>query len=202
MIRTIILALFLCFLEGHASFISGSIGTSHLKSSVYSPSKPYPSLYLELGFFDDPSIILDFKYSLGLRRYGFFYQKKSYAISSIVVKPIMLSVTIKGLMVESYTSLYQNFLADEVVNGRNNDEVLFFSPRTGAGYGFRAGYYVTESFLIALNYEYSTLTFDWPAEFYYYHLSFQWNFESLIDYINPIGKTEKTGISVNNFING
>lgn len=76
MIRTIILALFLCFLEGHASFISGSIGMSHLTSSVYSPSKPYPSLYLELGFFDEPTNILDFKYSLGLRRYGFFYQKK------------------------------------------------------------------------------------------------------------------------------
>ena len=139
MIRTIILALFLCFLEGHASFISGSIGMSHLTSSVYSPSKPYPSLYLELGFFDEPTNILDFKYSLGLRRYGFFYQKKSYAISSIVVKPIILSVTIMGLMVESYVSLYRNFLADEVVNGRNNDEDLFFSPRIGVGYGFRAG---------------------------------------------------------------
>lgn len=191
MYRFLILALFLCSLEGHASFISGSIGTSHLKSSVYSPSKPYPSIYLELGFFDEPTNILDFKYSLGLRRYGFFYQKKSYAISSIVVKPIILSVTIMGLMVESYVSLYRNFLADEVVNGRNNDEDLFFSPRIGVGYGFRAGYYVTESFLIALNYEYSALTFDWPAEFYYYHLSFQWNFESLIDYINPMGKDRK-----------
>jgi len=191
MYRFLILALFLCSLEGHASFISGSIGTSHLKSSVYSPSKPYPSLYLELGFFDEPTNILDFKYSLGLRRYGFFYQKKSYAISSIVVKPIILSVTIMGLMVESYINLYQNFLADEVVNGRNDDEDLFFSPRIGVGYGFRAGYYVTESFLIALNYEYSALTFDWPAEFYYYHLSFQWNFESLIDYINPMGKDRK-----------
>ena len=191
MIRTIILALFLCFLEGHASFISGSIGMSHLTSSVYSPSKPYPSLYLELGFFDEPTNILDFKYSLGLRRYGFFYQKKSYAISSIVVKPIILSVTIMGLMVESYVSLYRNFLADEVVNGRNDDEDLFFSPRIGAAYGFRTGYYVTESFLIALNYEYSALTFDLPAEFYYVHLSFQWNFESLIDYINPMGKDRK-----------
>lgn len=191
MYRFLILALFLCSLEGHASFISGSIGTSHLKSNIYTPSKPYPSIYLELGFFDEPTNILDFKYSLGLRRYGFFYQKKSYAISSIVVKPIILSVTIMGLMVESYVSLYRNFLADEVVNGRNNDEDLFFSPRIGVGYGFRAGYYVTESFLIALNYEYSTLTFDWPAEFYYYHLSFQWNFESLIDYINPMGKDRK-----------
>lgn len=202
MIRIIILAFFLCSIKVHASFISTSIGTSHLKSNIYTPSKPYPSIYLELGFFDEPTNILDFKYSLGLRRYGFFYQKKSYAISSIVLKPIILSVTIMGLMVESYINLYQNFLADEVVNGRNDDEDLFFSPRTGAGYGFRAGYYVTESFLIALNYEYSTLTFDWPAEFYYYHLSFQWNFESLIDYINPIGKTEKTGISVSNFIKG
>ncbi len=191
MYRFLILALFLCSLEGHASFISGSIGMSHLTSSVYSPSKPYPSLYLELGFFDEPTNILDFKYSLGLRRYGFFYQKKSYAISSIVVKPIILSVTIMGLMVESYINLYQNFLADEVVNGRNDDEDLFFSPRIGVGYGFRAGYYVTESFLIALNYEYSALTFDLPAEFYYYHLSFQWNFESLIDYINPMGKDRK-----------
>lgn len=191
MYRFLILALFLCSLEGHASFISGSIGMSHLTSSVYSPSKPYPSLYLELGFFDEPTNILDFKYSLGLRRYGFFYQKKSYAISSIVVKPIILSVTIMGLMVESYINLYQNFLADEVVNGRNDDEDLFFSPRIGVGYGFRAGYYVTESFLIALNYEYSALTFDLPAEFYYVHLSFQWNFESLIDYINPMGKDRK-----------
>lgn len=191
MYRFLILALFLCSIKVHASFISTSIGMSHLTSSVYSPSKPYPSLYLELGFFDEPTNILDFKYSLGLRRYGFFYQKKSYAISSIVVKPIMLSVTIMGLMVESYINLYQNFLADEVVNGRNDDEDLLFSPRIGVGYGFRAGYYVTESFLIALNYEYSALTFDWPAEFYYYHLSFQWNFESLIDYINPMGKDRK-----------
>lgn len=191
MIRTIILALFLCFLEGHASFISGSIGMSHLTSSVYSPSKPYPSLYLELGFFDEPTNILDFKYSLGLRRYGFFYQKKSYAISSIVVKPIILSVTIKGLMLESYVSLYRNFMADEVVSGRNSSEDLYFSPRIGAAYGFRTGYYVTESFLIALNYEYSALTFDLPAEFYYVHLSFQWDFESLIDYINPMGKDRK-----------
>ena len=191
MIRTIILVLFLFYLKGQAFFLSTSIGTSHLKSNIYTPSKPYPSIYLELGFFDEPTNILDFKYSLGLRRYGFFYQKKSYAISSIVVKPIILSVTIMGLMVESYINLYQNFLADEVVPGRNSSNDLYFSPRIGAAYGFRTGYYVTESFLIALNYEYSALTFDLPAEFYYVHLSFQWNFESLIDYINPMGKDRK-----------
>lgn len=191
MIRNIFITLFFVCLNGHAFFISTSIGESQLDASYYSSSKPYPSIYLELGFLNELDSKFDYKYSLGIRRYGFSYQEKNYVIQSIVVKPVILTLIFYGLMLEGYVSLYHNYLADEVAKGRDYDEELIFYGRIGAGYGFRAGYYVTESFLIALNYEHSALTFDLPAEFQYMHLSFQWDFQSVIDFLNPSEKNER-----------
>lgn len=161
----ILLLIFFC-VNAHALFVSLNINDSRLqtKNWIYKPSGII-GMSVEAGFFNEPENMIDYKLSVGVKRFGYSFDGGEDVVSfwGLDLKPCTWSVTYRKIMFELFPSLSWHF-AQNNLNKRMNEKgfsSLIDEKRFALGYGYRLGYNITEHLLIALYADYKFMNWDY-----------------------------------------
>lgn len=180
--RIVLFAAFLClaFTSAHAIYFDATLQDSRFteKNHIYNPAG-IVGLALEGGFFNEPENMVDYKLSLGIRRFGYSHSDGDVSVSlwEIEFKPLIYSVTFKGVMLEGYLGMGYIFAASNIndemrdhlegKDARGNHNFLTDMVESSTiNFGYRIGYWITEQFLVALvaNYQEPCPGWQYPHE--------------------------------------
>ena len=80
--RILVLLLFLLCVNAHAIFVSLSVNDSRLQTRnwVYKPSGMI-GFSVEAGFFNEPENMIDYKLSVGIKRFGYSFDDGNDVVS-------------------------------------------------------------------------------------------------------------------------
>ena len=158
--RIILAFLFFCVAQANAIYISTSIGDSRIqsKNKIYKPGGIIHCAF-EAGFFNESDDNVDFKFAIGIDRFGYSHSDgdKSVSLWEVYLKPVVFSVTKNNVMFE--IAPYLGRLLDASGLTDNDNQLLLHTPygkHITMGNEYRLGYNINESFFIGLtaNYHY------------------------------------------------
>lgn len=180
--RIILLTVFLClaFTHSHAVYFDATIQDSRFveDNHIYKPAGII-GLAVESGFFNESENIVDYKLSVGIRRFGYSHSNGDVSVSlwEIEFKPLIYSVTVKGVMIEAYLGMGFIFAANNINDemrahldgddARGNHNFLTDMVETSTfNYGYRIGYLVTPQVMVSLvaNYQEPFPGWQYPHE--------------------------------------
>lgn len=159
--QKIILAFLLfCVAQANAIYISTSVGDSRIqsKNKIYKPGGIIHSAF-EVGFFNESDDNVDFKFAIGIDRFGYSHSDgdKSVSLWEVYLKPVIFSITKNNVMFEIAPYLGRLLSASGLTD--HDDQSFFhgyYAKQFTGGYEYRLGYNINESFFIGLtaNYHY------------------------------------------------
>lgn len=164
--RILVLLLFLLCVNAHAIFVSLSVNDSRLQTRnwVYKPSGMI-GFSVEAGFFNEPENMIDYKLSVGIKRFGYSFDDGNDVVSfwGLDLKPCTWSFTYRNIMFELYPSISWHF-AQRNLNNRMEEHgfsSVIDAKRFAFGYGYRLGYNITKHLLVALYADYKYMNWDY-----------------------------------------
>jgi hypothetical protein len=122
-------------------------------------------LSIEAGFFNEPENMVDYKLSVGIKRFGYSFDDGNDVVSfwGLDLKPCTWSITYRNIMFELYPSISWHF-AQRNLNNRMEEHgfsSVIDAKRFAFGYGYRLGYNITKHLLIALYADYKFMNWDY-----------------------------------------
>ena len=160
--RIILAFLLFCVAQANAIYISTSIGDSRIQSEnkIYKPGGIIHCAF-EAGIFNESDDIVDFKFAIGIDRFGYSHSNgdKSVSLWEVYLKPVIFSITKNNVMFEIAPYLGR-LLGASGLTDNDNQLLLHTSYDDGEpitmGYEYRLGYNINERFLLGLtaNYHY------------------------------------------------
>src|SRR5574344_837529 len=144
--RLLMLIVFLFFANANALYIALNVNDSRLQSKnwIYKPSG-IVGFSIESGFFDEPENLVDYKLSIGIKRFGYSFDNGDGVLSvwGVDLKPCTWSITYKKVMLEAYPSISWHF-AQQNLRKRMYEHGFkkkIDQKRFAPGYGYGLGYH-------------------------------------------------------------
>lgn len=164
--RLLMLIVFLFFANANALYVALNVNDSRLQSKnwIYKPSGII-GFSIESGFFDEPENLVDYKLSIGIKRFGYSFDNGDGVLSfwGVDLKPCTWSITYKKVMLEAYPSISWHF-AQQNLRKRMYEHGFkkkIDQKRFAPGYGYRLGYHINEHILVALYADYKIMSWDY-----------------------------------------
>ena len=156
--RIILAFLLFCVVQANAIYISTSIGDSRIQSEnkIYKPGGIIHCAF-EAGIFNESDDIVDFKFAIGIDRFGYSHSNgdKSVSLWEVYLKPVIFSITKNNVMFEIAPYLGKLLYASGLTD--NDNQLLFhgdFISQFTVGYEYRLGYNINERFFVGLTANY------------------------------------------------
>jgi hypothetical protein len=155
-----------CANNANALYVALNVNDSRLQSKnwIYKPSGII-GFSIESGFFDEPENLVDYKLSIGIKRFGYSFDNGDGVLSfwGVDLKPCTWSIIYKKVMLEAYPSISWHF-AQQNLRKRMYEHGFkkkIDQKRFAPGYGYRLGYHINEHILVALYADYKIISWDY-----------------------------------------